>query len=297
MSYNIMRTGKIKNRSKITEAASHNFRTRTQPNIDGSRTVLNQVLWNPLGVNTSNASDLQKKVSGYYDGLGVKEKKDSVLMQEFVVSASPEFFEKLDDEKVQLWAEHQLKFMQKEFGDNLKIGVLHLDEKTPHLHFLLTCEEKSLKSYKNRYGVTQKEVVSLNAKRWGPQFLRDLHTRHAEHNQILGLKRGEPRSEAKHKPLKVYYEELAKKEAEFQKAIEQDQKQKQLLAKAKDYIETARNTINHQLDQIVELIDIATSYDLTEADQARVNRIADEAMKRMGGRPPKPPAQNGVGGG
>ena len=38
MSYNIMRTGKIKDRAAITSAASHNFRIRQQGNIDATRT-------------------------------------------------------------------------------------------------------------------------------------------------------------------------------------------------------------------------------------------------------------------
>ena len=98
--------------------------------------------------------------------------------------------------------------MKNEFGDNLQVAVLHLDEKTPHLHFLLSCEEKSLKRYKNQKGEFFREEYSLNAKRWGPDFLRDLHTRHAEHNEKLGLKRGNPSSGGVHKPLKEYYKEL-----------------------------------------------------------------------------------------
>ena len=89
---------------------------------------------------------------------------------EFIISASPEFFDGLSDEKVAIWAEHQLKFMKKEFGDNLQVAVLHLDEKTPHLHFLLSCEEKSLKRYKNQKGEFFREEYSLNAKRWGRIF-------------------------------------------------------------------------------------------------------------------------------
>ena len=83
MSYNIMRTGKIKDRKQITDAASHSFRTRHQPNIDKTRTADNVIIWNPLEVDTTKAPDLQKKVTRYYEGLGVKERKNSVLMQEF----------------------------------------------------------------------------------------------------------------------------------------------------------------------------------------------------------------------
>lgn len=293
MSYNIMRTGKIKDRKQITDAASHNFRTRHQPNIDKTKKAENLVIWNPLEVDTTKASDLQKKVTGYYEGLGVKERSNSVLMQEFVISASPEFFEGLSVDKVTLWAKHQLKFMQKEFGENLKIGVLHLDEKTPHLHFLLTCEEKSLKRYKNQKGEFFKEGFSLNAKRWGPDFLRDLHTRHAQHNEVLGLKRGQPRPETRHKPLKEYYRELEAKEAEFIKATKSEQEKTRLLSQARNYIKAAKEIMDAQFNDIIELIDIATNHALNPAETERINKIAASAMKgkSMGGQPPKPPTK------
>ena len=207
MSYNIMRTAKIKDRQAITSAASHNFRIRQQGNIDASRTPLNRVLWNPMKVDLRKADALQKAITGRYEALGAKERKNSVLAQEFIISASPEFFDGLSDEKVAIWAEHQLKFMKNEFGDNLQVAVLHLDEKTPHLHFLLSCEEKSLKVYKNRHGTSERNLQP-KCEALGPGFSRDLHTRHAEHNEKLGLKRGNPSSGGVHKPLKEYYKEL-----------------------------------------------------------------------------------------
>ena len=130
------------------------------------------------------------------------------MAQEFIISASPEFFDGLSDEKVAIWAEHQLKFMKKEFGDNLQVAVLHLTRKRHTCIFCYRARKKSLKRYKNQKGEFFREEYSLNAKRWGPDFLRDLHTRHAEHNEKLGLKRGNPSSGGVHKPLKEYYKEL-----------------------------------------------------------------------------------------
>ena len=303
MSYNIMRTGKIKDRAAITSAASHNFRIRQQGNIDATRSALNQVLWNPMAVNLKRADALQKAITGRYEQLGVKERKNSVLAQEFVVSASPEFFEGLPPESVDQWAKHQLKFMQNEFGDNLQIAVLHLDEKTPHLHFLLSCEEKSLKSYKNRYGTTEKETYSLNAKRWGPDFLRDLHTRHAKHNEILGLKRGKPSSDAVHKPVKEYYEELAKKEQELTQGLEEHKARRDLVERAKEYMVMAKAKLDQQYTEIMELLQVVTGKKLTPQEAEIVDGIAmrhikeqKETLKRqeakkqkpVGGNPPHP---------
>jgi len=221
MNNNILRTDKVKSKGQITQAAEHNFRLRDQPNIDGSRTHLNRLLVNSLGVDTSKASDLQEKLTAYYNGLGVKTRPDNVLMMEFIVSASPEWFEKKTPEQVQKWANHQVAFFQNKFGDQLKIGILHLDEKTPHLHFMIGTEQKTVKRYKNQKGEFFKETWSLNADRYNPKFLTDLHTEHAQHNKVLGLKRGVEGSMRKHVDLKEFYKLVNKAlSTDYQKQIE-----------------------------------------------------------------------------
>jgi uncharacterized coiled-coil protein SlyX len=223
MNNNILRTRKVKSRGQITAAAEHNFRTRMQVNIDPTRTHLNQILVNTLNVDTTKASDLQQKLTAYYQSLDIKEKKDNVLMLEFMISASPEFFTGKSPAEVKQWAKEQVKFMQKEFGDQLKIAVLHLDEKTPHLHFMVGTEVKSVKKYKNQKGEFFKETWSLNAKRYNPIFLRDLHDRHAEHNKNAGydLKRGVRGSMRTHTSLKEFYDLVDKAlGANYDKTIE-----------------------------------------------------------------------------
>lgn len=205
MNNNILRTAKIKSRGKITEAAEHNLRLRTQHNIDRSKSNQNLVLVNSLNVDLKKASSLQEKLSEHYNSLEIKEKKDNVLMMEFMVSASPEFFEKMEPSKIKEWAEHQVEFFKKEFGDQVKIAVLHLDEKTPHLHFMIGTELESVKRYKNQKGEFFKKSWSLNAKRYDPQFLIELHDRHAIWNKKYKLQRGVKGSMRKNKSLKEFY--------------------------------------------------------------------------------------------
>ncbi len=205
MNNNILRTEKVKSRSQITQAAEHNFRLRDQNNIDSNRSHLNKIFVNTLNVDTKKSSDLQEKLTSFYQSLDIKEKKDNVLMMEFVVSASPEFFEKKSAKQIDEWAAHQVEFFKKEFGEQLKIAILHLDEKTPHLHFMIGTEIKSVKKYRNQKGEFFKETWSLNAKRYDPDFLSALHTRHADWNKKFGLKRGVKGSMRKHKSLKEFY--------------------------------------------------------------------------------------------
>lgn len=203
--FNILRCEKIKSRQEITKISSHNFRLRSQANIDGSKTGLNRVVFNSLNVDTSNASDLGDKVFEHYEKLGVKVKTDNVLMLEFVVSASPEFFKDISKSDLERWVNSQIEFMKSEFGDNLKLGVLHLDEKTPHFHFVVSTELESTKKYKNQFGSFEKKTWSLNAKRFDPEFLIGLHDRHAKINLGFKLDRGVRNSVRVHKPLKHFY--------------------------------------------------------------------------------------------
>jgi hypothetical protein len=221
MNNNILRTAKVKTRIQITQACEHNFRLRDQANIDTSKSHLNQVLVNSLGVDTTKANDLQLKLSQHYQALGIKEKSDNVLMMEFVVSASPDFFLKKTKAEIDDWAKSQVNFFDRKFGKQVKLAVLHLDEKTPHLHFLIGTEFNSVKKYKNQKGEFFKETWSLNAKRYDKKFLIDLHTEHANHNNKYGLKRGVKGSMRKHSTLKEFYKMVDKAvSADYQKQIQ-----------------------------------------------------------------------------
>lgn len=264
--YSIIRAVKHKSRSSITNAAEHNLRLRTQENIDATRTHLNRVVWDSFGVGESKRSaTFQEHLTEHYKGIGAKENKDSVLMLEFVATASPEFFEGLDDGQLDGWAAKQVEFMRDKFGENLRMGVLHKDEKTPHLHFFVSTEERKTRIYKNRHGSTTKEVCVLNAKRWNPEFLTALQTEYADANAGFGLRRGKRHSKAKHVPLKELY--MERREAQL--AIEEAAK-----AKAK------QSRLGGMLVQIWELMhefmDLISIDDLTPDQTKVLSRLAKQ---------------------
>lgn len=205
MNYNILRTKKIKTRTQITASAEHNLRLRSQHNIDENRSQLNMILVNNLDVDLTQASSLQEKLTDYYKKLEIKERSDNVLMLEFVVSASPDFFKGKKIREIKAWADTQVKFFEDKFGKQLQFAVLHLDEKTPHIHFQISTEFKSVKKYKNQKGEFFKENYSLNARRYDRQFLIDLHSEHAKYNEKYDLKRGIKGSMREHKTLKEFY--------------------------------------------------------------------------------------------
>jgi len=203
--YAILRTQKLKTRTKITAAAGHNLRLRQQSNIDSSRTKLNEILFNSLDVDVAKAASMQEKLTEFYASLGIKERKNNVLMMEFVATASPGFFKGKSIEQIGKWALDQVQFVKNEFGQQLKLAVLHMDETSPHIHFMVSTEIKSLKRYKNQKGEFHKETWSLNADRYDPEFLIGLQDRFAEHNKKWNLVRGVRGSMRKHVPMKKFY--------------------------------------------------------------------------------------------
>jgi len=83
-----------------------------------------------------------------------------------------------------------MKFLEKQLGpDAIKFAVLHLDEKTPHIHLMISAEETKNLKYKNQYGTQERTVTSLNANRWNPTFWKKFVTAHAKANAPFGLKR------------------------------------------------------------------------------------------------------------
>ncbi|MDN8115484.1 plasmid recombination protein [Burkholderia vietnamiensis] len=202
--YACLRTKKIRNRYHLAGAMRHNLRLRKQKNIDSSRSESNQILVNDFGIDCTSGAEFTAKLNEYYQKLGIKEKKNNVLAFEYFAIASPGFFEGKSIEDIGKWAADQVKFMRKEFGDQLKFGVLHLDEKTPHIHFFVTTEQKSMKRYKNQKGEFFKETWSLSSRHINPEFLADLQTRFAENNSKWGLVRGQKGSKAKHQEAGDY---------------------------------------------------------------------------------------------
>lgn len=213
MSYAILRTSKLKDKSKTTSAAEHNFRIRNQGNIDQSKSGENRLLFNPLNVDVSKAGGLTQAITSKYEDLEIKVRANAVFAQEFVITASPEFFENKEKGFIDTWADAQLEFMKQNFGDNVVICMQHNDERTPHLHFVLSTEEKRERTHKSG---SKKMAFGLNARRWNPAFLKDLHTKHAEFNQSKGydLKRGLEGSTATHRPVKEFYRDMERLEAE-----------------------------------------------------------------------------------
>lgn len=66
---------------------------------------------------------------------GCKVRKDSVMMVETLITASPEFMNSLPPEEQKAYFAMALDFIAERVGkQNILSAVVHMDEKTPHMH-------------------------------------------------------------------------------------------------------------------------------------------------------------------
>ena len=129
--YAIMRFAKYKG-AAVSSIEAHNERMKdiykSNPDIDLSRTELNFHLVEPP---PSYRIECERKIKE----AGCKVRKDSVRMVETLVTASPEFFEGKSPQEIRAFFQEALNFFtQKQRPETILSAVVHMDEKTPHMH-------------------------------------------------------------------------------------------------------------------------------------------------------------------
>lgn len=189
--YAILRVEKLKSFSNIAGANSHNKRTELTPNADKNKSDLN------ICTGAKNAQAAVKKLLVKH---GITPRKNAVLANEYLLSASPDFFKHKTKTDIKLWAKTNLEFLKEKHGEGLITFDLHLDESTPHIHAIV-CP-----IYKNRKG-----QIKLSASQYfDRKKLSVLQTEYSETMASYGLERGIKNSKAKHKNIKKFYGELDK---------------------------------------------------------------------------------------
>lgn len=186
----ILRHSKITSQQQLTVAAAHNARDMFVPNaIPGDPPVV-------LAGTADPGRDLR-------DLLARKEvarpRKGAVIGIEIVLTASPEFFERGDDAaraaRLADWSADQLRYLRDRYGaDNVVNALLHLDEKTPHIHAIVAPlvykadrREKGANAGRLAWRLTAHDVIGGNRSR-----LADEQTRYADAMAHHGLRRGIP---------------------------------------------------------------------------------------------------------
>ena len=217
-----------------TDAAmsGHVERRITPANVITTLTYLNQELIEfPKDV-TNRTEAIQHRL----DNAGLERKigKNQVRALRVMLSGSPEDMKRIRQAgQLDAWAKDSCGWLQKTFGkENVVSAVLHLDEKTPHIHATVVPitrgerrkakleREKNAQSGKRTYR-TKKDRPRLCADDvMARDKLKAYQTTYAEAMAKYGLQRGIDGSEAKHISTHQYYREVFVRKNEMAEQIE-----------------------------------------------------------------------------
>ncbi len=134
MAYTILRFKKDKG-GAVAGCERHNERKKeaykSNPDIDINKSKDNyHIIQAPKYTYSRQIKELIKKY-------GCKVRKDSVKLVETLITASPEFINKLSEKEKREYFERTTEFIKQEVGeDRIISAVVHMDEATPHMHLV-----------------------------------------------------------------------------------------------------------------------------------------------------------------
>ena len=179
--------------SDVQGIQKHNQRqgtSKSNPDIDYSKTEQNYDLLNDQ--NLKYESEIKEKIS---EQVKRRPRANSVVLSEFMVTASPEYMNSLSAEEQKKYFEKSLEFIQERYGPkNTLYAVVHQDEATPHMHVgVIPITEDNRLSAKDIFN---------------KQELRELQEKFPKHLQEhdFEIVRGEKGSEKKHLSSQEYKE-------------------------------------------------------------------------------------------
>lgn len=190
--YTILRIEKRK-LNAVTRICNHHERLKEQyksnPDIDSERTHLNYHLYKPK-------DRYRAAVLGRIEEAGAKRRNDSVVLQDSIVTASPDWINNLSQQEQREFFERAYDFFTKTFGEeNMISAVVHMDETNPHMHICFV-------PITNDNRLSSKDIIG------GPRGLVKLQDDFYSHMQerFPDLSRGLSRkiTQRKHIPTEFY---------------------------------------------------------------------------------------------
>ncbi len=187
MSYIVLHMDKFK-KEAVRGIQSHNLRERkshSNPDIDPLRRAENYELHD--GASANYAEAIQSRIDDLLLTKAVRH--DAVRMCGLIVSSDREFFWRLGPEETRRFFEESKSFLTDFVGkENVLSAMVHMDEKTPHMHFL---HVPVINGRLNAKGLYTRDSL----KRLQTEFHRHLHSKGFD------IQRGveqEPGSKKKH---------------------------------------------------------------------------------------------------
>lgn len=102
---------------------------KSNPDIDLKESYRNYHLIEPT-------KSYRKMIMERIKQVGAKLRKDSVVMQDGLITASPDWIKNKSEAEQEEFFRYSLDFITKRYGkENMLSAVVHMDEATPHMHF------------------------------------------------------------------------------------------------------------------------------------------------------------------
>ena len=183
--YVIIRLDKLNSTASIRRSLKHAFREQDTPNADPARLSDNSRFF---------ADDVAHAMQNIKMRWPQKIRKNGVRLVEFVVTGSPEAINAKSREEQDAYFSDALKYIQDKHGaENVVCAGIHRDETTPHMYiYAVPIDDKGKLNCNGFYGKRSS--------------MSDLQTDFAKKvGEPHGLRRGEPKSKAKHTTIKEYY--------------------------------------------------------------------------------------------
>lgn len=206
----------LKSKGGSLSMSAHIERTVAPANADPERTHLNRELIEfPDGV-TSRTEAIKHRL----DTVGLKRKigKNQVTDFNIILSGTSEDMNKIAQQgKLNDWCSDNIDWLNETYGaDNVVSAVLHLDEKTPHIHAtvvpIVTTERKRRKreehvkkQYRKKSATAPRLCVDEVMSR---DKLKEYQNTYAQAMAKYGLQRGIEGSEARHISTNQFYREV-----------------------------------------------------------------------------------------
>lgn len=207
------KTGPIKTWSAMEAANVHNARTKP---------IAHGVPGAPEPIFLVGTDDLVRDVK---QGLRAADlnpdrlRKNGVIAYEAIMTASPQFFAQgtLDERarRLEAWRAAQVRFADQRYKHRVVSMVLHLDEKTPHIHLVVLPLEWKIDGRCPERGpkwILDGKSIS------GPGRFDQLHDDYAAAMAGFGLARGKRKSGAKNEPPAVFMERLKREQEAAERA-------------------------------------------------------------------------------
>ncbi|GHU67843.1 mobilization protein BmpH [Bacteroidia bacterium] len=216
--------------------SAHIERTIEPKNADKSRTHLNRELLMFPDEVKNRTEAIQHRI----ETAGIKRKisHNQVWAIRIMLSGSPEEMKRIEEiGRLDDWCQDNVDWLRKTFGtENLVSAVLHLDEKTPHIHAtvvpIVQGERRKAKAEKDNDKKKYKKKPANSARLCADDVmardkLKAYQDSYAEAMNRYGLQRGIEGSEARHVSTQQFYRDLHLQNETLKEDIEDLTEQKQ----------------------------------------------------------------------